>query len=119
MNTSKSAEPAGLHPSEKLRRLAARQVDELTELRESLSGELSFAEHERFAKALIAMTKVVEQLFAPDSDAPSRKTGDELKKEDDAIRAEFARRLAAVLRGKEIAASAERDPDGAPASNSP
>jgi hypothetical protein len=118
MKTPTSANPTGLHPFEKLRRLAAKQVDELIELRESLSAELNFVDHERFAKALIAMTKLVEQLFAPEGDAPSRKTGDELKKEDDAIRAEFARRLAAMLRGRQIAATAEGDPEGAPASNS-
>lgn len=113
MNTSETADCA-LHPFEKLRRLASRQVDELAAVRESLSDELNLVEHERFAKALIAMTKLVEHLFDT-GDTPPRKTGDELKKEDDAIRAEFARRLAAIVRGRKIAADAAVDRTQAPA----
>ena len=110
MTISQPADAADPHPSEKLRLMLTKQIDELASQREK--KELSIADHERFAKALIAITKLVEQLFAAEEGAPARKTGDELKKEDDAIRAEFARRLAAMLRGRQIAAGAERDQEG-------
>jgi hypothetical protein len=112
---AESGKPSGLDPFEKLRRLAARQLDELAAERENLSEKMTIADHERAAKALIAMTKLVQELFEQNPAAPDRKTGEELKREDDAIRAEFARRLAAVLRGKQIAAGAGGDEPRPPA----
>jgi hypothetical protein len=96
-----SAPPEGAGPFDKLRVLMTRQIDELFALRDNLSAEMSIAEHERFAKLIAAVRKNADQAYG--SEAAARKSGDELKKEDDAIRAEFARRLAAMLRGREVA----------------
>ncbi|HEY7764029.1 MAG TPA: hypothetical protein VIB38_03475 [Aestuariivirgaceae bacterium] len=104
--------PEGPSPFDRLRALASRQIDELTELRERLPPEMSIAEYERFAKVFAAAIKSAQELFAGEEQA--RKSAEELKKEDDAVRAEFARRLAAMLRGREIVRAAGPDGGGAP-----
>jgi hypothetical protein len=106
MTSDRAALP---HPNERLRQLALLQLDRLAEHYEDPNRELTLPEHERLARSLIAITKLAGQLFGPEENAPSRKIGEALKKEDDAIRAEFARRLATMLRGKQMAAAAEAD----------
>lgn len=102
--------PEGSNPFDKLRALMTRQINELHALHGNLFAEMSIAEHERFAKLLATVIKIADQAYG--SEAAARKSGEELKKEDDAVRAEFARRLAAMLRGREVARAAGPDGDG-------
>jgi hypothetical protein len=111
-----TADPAGPHPVEQLRAIVSRHIDELRCLRDDKKSPPDLGEHEKIARVLIAYTKAVDHLFDSKEDAAARKTGDELKKEDDAIRAEFARRLAAIVRGRRIA-GARRDAEAAEASS--
>src|SRR5215208_8459462 len=97
-------------PLSKLRRLAGRLVDEIVRLQEQRSGGLSFEAQFHIARTLTLLTPIIDQLFAPET-TPPPKTGDQLREEDDALRAEFERRLASLLRGWEIAGSLGTDPE--------
>jgi hypothetical protein len=98
----------------KLRYLAGRLVDEIMRVQETHSGKLSIDENARMARTLTLLAPLIDGLPAtPDSSAPRPKTGDELREEDDAIRAEIERRLAGFLRGRELAGSAGDHPEGA------
>ena len=102
---------SGPDPLLKLRRLAGRLVDEIVRVQEHRSGALSFEAQFHIARTLTLLTPIVEQLFVAEaSSAP--KTGDQLREEDDALQAEFERRLASLLRGWEIAGSLGADPEG-------
>jgi hypothetical protein len=103
-NQSETAEGAEPHPCARLRDIVNAEIDRLTNAMKN--DALSSVEREKNAKTLSGLAKLARFLFDPES-ASARKTGDELKKEDDAIRAEFARRLAAILRGRDIRRGAE------------
>jgi hypothetical protein len=103
---SETSDAVSPHPFAKMRQMVGDRIDQLTE--EMKSEGLTSAQREKHAKELFNFAKLAKFLFDPES-ASARKSGDELKKEDDAIRAEFARRLAQILRGEEIRRRAEAD----------
>src|SRR5215210_5551376 len=100
---------SGPEPLSKLRRLAERLVDEIVRVQEHRSGALSFEAQLHIARTLTLLAPIVDRLFAADESRPP-KTGDQLREEDDAVQAEFERRLASLLRGWEIAGSLGADP---------
>src|SRR5918994_729397 len=102
---------SGPDPLSKLRRLAGRLVDEIVRVQEHRSGALSFEAQFHIARTLTLLTPIVDRLFAAEASCPP-KTGDQLREEDDAVRAEFESRLASLLRGWEIAGSLGADPEG-------
>jgi len=102
---------SGPDPLSKLRRLAGRLVDEIIKLQESCIRELGIDDQLRMARTLTLLAPLVDKLFAAEASCPP-KTGDQLRQEDDAVREEFEKRLAALLRGWEIAGSLGADPDG-------
>src|SRR5688572_15680230 len=115
--TIRPDEAEGPSPFAALRALVARHIEGLEKLQEEFAADPSPANHERFAKSLSTLIKSAAQLFA--ADATPRKSADELKREDDAIRDEFAGRLAAMLRarGPGLAAPANAAPAAPEASS--
>jgi len=113
-DTKNAPAPSVCDPYAALRGMAERQLADIVRLQSARLSGLSLKQHESLARSLFALAKLVEQLFAADPSCPS-KTGDQLREEDDALQAEFERRLAALLRGWEIAGSLGADPQrGAP-----
>jgi hypothetical protein len=96
--------PSARDPYAALRGMAERQLADIARLQGACLSGLSLKQHESLAKSLFMLARLAEQLFAADPSCPP-KTGDQLREEDDALRAEFERRLASLLRGREIAGS--------------
>jgi hypothetical protein len=94
-------EDAGRAPSPfaALRDILTAQIDDVVQMRSDRTGPPTLAEHERMTKTILAIIKTAGSVFAEDAKPP--KSAEEIKREDDAIRDEFARRLAAMLRGQE------------------
>ena len=111
--TDRPTEAEGQNPFPALRSLVASHIEVLKRAQEDFAANPNLAKHQNFAKTLNVIMKSAELLFAADS-AP-QKSAAELKREDDAIRDEFARRLAAMLRGRE----ARRAPGSDAAPQSP
>jgi hypothetical protein len=110
--TDQPTEAEGQNPFPALRSLVVSHIETLKRAQEDFASNPTLAKHQNFAKTLNVIMKSAEQLFA--AEAAPQKSADELKREDDAIRDEFARRLAAMLRGEET--GGPPGADAAPAS---
>ena len=97
--TDRPKDAEGPSPFAALRDFVTVHLDALVKIRDDRTGPPTLVEHERTTKAVLALIKTAGHLFAEES--KPRKSGEELKREDDAIRDEFARRLAAMLRAEE------------------
>ena len=97
--TDRPKDAEGPSPFAALRDFVTVHLDALVKIRDDRTGPPTLVEHERTTKAVLALIKTAGHLFAEES--KPRKSGEELKREDDAIRNEFARRLAAMLRAEE------------------
>jgi hypothetical protein len=96
--TDQPTEAEGESPFSALRTLVAGHIKVLVQVQEEFAADPNLARHERFARSLNVIMRSARELFA--ADAAPKKSAAELKREDDAIRDEFARRLAAMFRAE-------------------